>query len=146
MKKLMTAFAIIGAVWGGAISARAADTPESHEGITLVDATKAKELKEKGVPIFDVRVANEYAEEHIAGAISLPYKEKSKKEANYDASLDSFDDSKLPAKGMIFQCNGKECWKSFKASLWALKKGKKEVYWLRGGIPEWKAKGYPTTH
>jgi rhodanese-related sulfurtransferase len=44
---------------------------------------------------------------------------------------------------MIFYCNGAECWKSYKSSVVAVKAGYKNVYWLRDGIPEWKAKGLP---
>lgn len=123
---------------------QAADTPEKLEGCKVVSATEASDLMGKGAKMVDTRVATEYAEEHIKGAISVPYAEKSKKEEAYDMALDSFDDSKLPASNMIFQCNGKECWKSFKSCKWALKKGKKDVYWFRGGIPEWKTKALAT--
>jgi rhodanese-related sulfurtransferase len=113
----------------------------------VVDAVKAKSLIDSGVMVIDSRVANEYAESHIKGAISVPYKEKSAKAVDFDASQDSFDLSKLPADkntAMVIYCNGAECWKSYKASTAAVKAGYKTVYWLRLGIPEWKAKGYPT--
>lgn len=127
-----------------AVPAFCADTPEKLDGAKIVSADEVKDLMGKGTKLFDTRVATEYAEEHIKGAISAPYKEKSKKEAAFDASADAFDDSKLPAENMIFQCNGKECWKSYKAAKWAMGKGKKNIFWFRGGFPEWKAKGYPT--
>jgi 3-mercaptopyruvate sulfurtransferase SseA len=44
---------------------------------------------------------------------------------------------------VIFQCNGPECWKSYKAARVALSKGFKSVYWFRGGYPEWEAAGLP---
>jgi rhodanese-related sulfurtransferase len=124
-----------------------ADTPDSLKGATLVDAVKAKSLSDSGVMVIDSRVANEYAESHIKGAISVPYKEKSTKSADFDASQDSFDLSKLPANkstAILIYCNGAECWKSYKASTAAIKAGYKTVYWFRLGIPAWKAKGYPT--
>lgn len=124
-----------------------ADTPDSLKGAILVDAVKAKSLSDSGVKVIDSRVANEYAESHIKGAVSVPYKEKSAKSVDFDASQDSFDLSKLPADkntAIIIYCNGAECWKSYKASAAAIKAGYKTVYWLRLGIPEWKAKGYPT--
>ncbi|MBZ0092350.1 MAG: rhodanese-like domain-containing protein [Sulfuricellaceae bacterium] len=125
----------------------AADTPASLQGATVVDAAKAKSLMDSGVKLFDTRVANEYAEGHIKGAINIPYKEKSAKSPDFDASQDSFDLSKLPSDKntpVIFQCNGPECWKSFKSAHVAIKAGYKKVYWFRGGFPEWKAKGLPT--
>ncbi|MFA6062663.1 MAG: rhodanese-like domain-containing protein [Gallionella sp.] len=121
-------------------------TPDSIKGATLVDATKAKSLADAGSKMIDARVANEYAEGHIKGAISVPYKEKSAKSVDFDASQDNIDMTKLPADknaGMIFYCNGAECWKGYKAAVAAVKAGYKTVYWLRLGIPEWKAKGYP---
>ena len=124
-----------------------ADTPDSLNGATLIDAVKAKALIDSGVKIIDARVANEYADSHIKGAISVPYKEKSAKAADFDAKLDSIDLAKFPADknaGLIFYCNGAECWKGYKAASAAIKTGYKTVYWLRLGLPAWKEKGYPT--
>jgi len=137
---LATAFLMIG-------NTAFADTPEKLKGTTVVDATKAKSLSDSGVLVIDSRVANEYAESHIKGAISVPYKEKSAKSEDFDASQDSFDLSKLPtdkSTPILIYCNGAECWKSFKSSTAAVKAGYKTVYWFRLGIPAWKAKGYPT--
>ena len=95
----------------------AADTPASLKGAVVVDATKAKSLSDGGVKVIDARVANEYAEAHIKGAISVPYKEKSAKSDDFDVTQDSVDLSKLPADknaGLIFYCNGAECWKGYK--------------------------------
>ena len=124
----------------------AADTPGSLKGATLVDAAKAKSLIDAGTKVVDARVANEYAEAHIKVAIRVPYKEKSAKSADFDASQDSIDLSKLPSDknaGLVFYCNGAECWKGYKAASAAIKAGYKTVYWLRLGLPEWKSKGYP---
>lgn len=124
-------------------SAYGIDTPSKLEGTTVVSAKEVQELMAKGTPVFDTRIKAEFAEEHVKSSVSLPYGEKSKKEEKFDASSDSFDDSKLPAENMVFLCNGSDCWKSFKASKWAISKGKKKVYWFRGGFPEWKASGLP---
>ena len=135
-----TAFLLIG-------NTAFAETPDSLKGATLVDAAKAKSLLDAGTKMIDARVANEYAENHIKGATSVPYKEKSAKAADFDASQDSIDLSMLPADKntpLLFYCNGAECWKGYKASTAAIKAGYKTVYWFRLGIPEWKAKGYPT--
>jgi rhodanese-related sulfurtransferase len=123
-----------------------AETPTSLQGATVVDAPKAKSLMESGAQMLDVRVANEYAEAHIKGAKSVPYKEKSAKAVDFDAKADSFDLAKLPgnkAGALVFSCNGPECWKSYKASVTAIKAGYTKVYWFRGGFPEWKSKGFP---
>jgi rhodanese-related sulfurtransferase len=123
---------------------QAVDNPDKLAGATIVTADKAKELVAKGVAVFDVRSANEFAEGHIKGAKNVAYKEKSEKKAEFDAAQDSFDLSKLPGDKnaeMIFYCNGLDCWKSYKATVTAVKAGYKKIYWLRGGLPEWKSKG-----
>jgi rhodanese-related sulfurtransferase len=126
--------------------ALANDVPASLAGVTVVTAEQARKMAESGVPLIDTRVGNEYADAHIKGAVNLPYKEKSAKLASFDSREDRFDLAKLPpAKGapLIFYCNGPECWKSYKASKVAADAGYTQVQWLRGGFPEWKAKGLP---
>ena len=125
----------------------AADTPATLKGASLVSAAEVKTLLGKGVPVIDTRVAAEYAEKTIQGAKSVPYKEKSAKDVNFDASQDSFDLSKLPtdkAAPVVFFCNAGSCWKSYKASVVAMKAGYTKVQWFRGGMPEWVAAGLPT--
>lgn len=127
-----------------ATQVHAVDNPDILSGATIVTADKAKELITKGVAVFDVRSANEFAEGHIKGAKLVSYKEKSAKVADFDAAADQFDLAKLPADKnteMIFYCNGLDCWKSYKATTTAVKAGYKKIYWLRGGLPEWKSKG-----
>lgn len=127
-----------------AYNAKAVDTPSTDDGgCKVVSADEVNKLKAT-VAIYDVRPAAEYAEEHLPGAKNLPYKEKSKKEAAFDASMDEFDHAKLPDAGAILACNGNDCWKSYKACIVASKHGKKNLYRFRGGLPEWKAKGLPT--
>jgi rhodanese-related sulfurtransferase len=129
-----------------ALPSQAANTPESLNGATVVNADKAKELMGGGARMIDTRVAAEYAEAHVKGAINVPYKEKSAKAADFDAAQDSFDLAKLPADknaALVMQCNGAECWKSYKGAAMAVKAGYKKVYWFRDGFPAWKAKGYP---
>lgn len=142
--KSMLVLAIVAALSSSA--AFAGETPESLPGVTRVDAAKAKALMASGAEMIDARVANEYAEAHIKGAVSIPYKEKSAKAASYDPSADSFDISKLPSDknaAIIFACNGAECWKSYKGAKAAAQAGYKKVYWFRDGFPAWKSAGYP---
>lgn len=127
-------------------SAIAAENPNTLTGGEIVTAEQAKQLVDRGAQVYDVRTGNEFAEQHIKGAILLTYKEKSEKVADFDASADRFDVSKLPADkntDLIFYCNGTSCWKSYKASVVSIKAGYKKIHWLRGGIPEWKSKGLP---
>lgn len=122
-------------------------TPRALPGATMVTAPEVADLLKKGATLYDTRSAEEYNTRHIQGAKLLPYGEKSRKEVGFDAQADSFDLSKLPADKnapVVFACNGAECWKSYKASLVAVKAGHKQVYWFRGGFPEWNLAGLPT--
>jgi rhodanese-related sulfurtransferase/ABC-type phosphate/phosphonate transport system substrate-binding protein len=116
-------------------------TPTALPGATLVSAEDVKRLAAQGVLIVDTRNAQEFQQKHIPGAILVPYVEKSLKDVAYDRKLDDFSalgklDRSVPT---IFQCNGPECWKSYKASREALAAGFTKVYWFRGGMPEWEA-------
>jgi len=130
----------IGVAW-------ATETPASLAGAKVIQADEAKKLLDAGVPFYDTRVAAEYAEKTIKGAKSLVYREKSAKSADFDASQDQIDLSKLPADKaapVVFFCNAGTCWRSYKAAAVAIKSGHTQVHWFRGGMPEWTSKGLPT--
>lgn len=137
---LVLGVAAMGVAW-------AADTPPTLQGVKVVTAQEAKAMLDRGVPLIDARVAAEYAEKTIKGAKNVPYREKSAKAVTFDRTQDQFDLAKLPADKnapLVFFCNAGECWKSYKASVLARDAGYKQVHWLRGGMPEWIAKGLPT--
>jgi rhodanese-related sulfurtransferase len=112
-------------------------TPTFLPGATVVGADKVEQLIQAGALCLDVRTEAEYKTRHIAGARFLPYAEHSKKEVGFDRNLDKFElleavkDKDAP---IIFACNGEECWKSYKASSWAIANGYKNVFWFRGGF------------
>lgn len=128
------------------VSERGHFTPEVLPGASIVTAEQVKQLMAQGVPLYDVRPHSHYRQGHIPKAINLPYEMNSPKEVDYDDSLDRWDVSRLPKdknSPIIFQCNGAECWYSYKASRMAIKLGYKKVYWFRTGLPAWKAAGFP---
>lgn len=125
----------------------AAVTPDTLSGVQVVNAEQARDLQAKGAPMIDTRVAAEFAEKTVKGAISVVYREKSAKAADFDAKEDKFDLGKLPADKatpVVMFCNSGTCWRSYKAAAVARDAGYKQVYWFRGGMPEWTAKGLPT--
>ena len=140
---------IVGVVLAAATVASLAaanDVPPVLAGVNVVTAEQARKLIDSGTPAIDTRVGNEYADAHIKGAKNVPYKERSAKMDSFNPKEDRFDLTQLPADknaAILFYCNGPECWKSYKASSVAAAAGYKNVQWLRGGLPEWKAKGYP---
>ena len=121
-------------------------TPTSLPGARIISAAEAKALIAKGVPVYDVRVDEEYKTAHVPSAISVPYKEGSAKEVDFDRGDDQFALNKLPkdknAPFMMY-CDGTICWKSYKSAVMAIEAGWKNVYWFRGGFPEWKDAGLP---
>ncbi|MCX7892611.1 MAG: PhnD/SsuA/transferrin family substrate-binding protein [Burkholderiales bacterium] len=121
-------------------------TPTVIGGAQRVGAEEVVELMKRGATLVDTRSADEYRDAHIRGAKLVPYHEKSRKEIDFDAKADSFElQAALPDKAapVIFACNGAECWKSYKAATVAVRAGYKNVYWFRGGFPEWKQKDLP---
>ena len=121
------------------------ETPETIDGVPTVSAEEAKKLIDGGAIPIDCRKKIEYAEEHIQTAIHVPYKEKSERVADFDAAKDRFDiESVIGDKNtpIVLYCNGVKCWKSYKASVLAQRKGYTKVYRLREGIPAWKKKPF----
>ncbi len=129
-----------------AVTVRADDTPAGLAGTKVVGAEEVAAAAAHGAVVVDTRVASEYAEGHIKGAMNVPYREKSAKAANFDPAVDGFDLAKLPtdkAAPIVMYCNGPECWKSFKGSTAAVKGGYTNILWYRLGFPDWKSKGMP---
>lgn len=120
-------------------------TPTALPGVQRVSAQEALKLQGQGAAIVDTRTEKEYHAKRIKGALFAPYVEKSLKDVAFDPALDDFKSlDKLPHQPLVFACNGAECWKSYKAAKMASAQGHKNVYWLRGGLPEWAADGLPT--
>jgi len=119
-------------------------TPTSLPGAKIISAAEAQALIAKGTPVYDVRVKEEYETAHVPGAISVPYNEGSAKEVGFDPADDQFALNRLPkdknAPFMMY-CDGTICWKSYKSATMAIQAGWKNVYWFRGGFPEWKEAG-----
>lgn len=121
-------------------------TPTSLPGAKVISAAEAKALIAQGVPVYDVRVEDEYKNAHVPSAQSVPYKEGSAKEVDFDRGDDQFALNKLPKDKnapFIMYCDGTICWKSYKSAVMAIEAGWKNVYWFRGGFPEWKEAGMP---
>lgn len=122
-------------------------TPTVLPGAKIISAAEAKMLIAKGVPVYDVRDDEEFKKGHIPSSIFVPYKEGSAKEVGFDRGDDQFALNKLPkdknAPFMMY-CDGTICWKSYKSAVMAIEAGYKNVYWFRGGFPEWRDAGLPT--
>ena len=133
------------ALFAGA--AQAQETPTSIQGAKVITSAEAKTLLDgKAATFVDTRAVVNFGKGHVPGAIAASYKEKSEKVANFDPSGDSLDMSKLPAdksKAVVFYSDGPSGWKSYKATVLAVKSGYTNAHYFRGGMTEWEAKGLP---
>jgi len=123
------------------------ETPTAVPGIKVISVDEGKTLAgAKSAAFFDTRNAMNFGKGHVPGAVSASYKEKSDKVADFDASKDDFDLSKLPADKnakLVFYSDGPTGWKSYKAAVLAAKAGYKNVMYMRSGFADWEAKGLP---
>ena len=121
-------------------------TPNALPGVKRITAKDAQQLQAQGALVVDTRTEKEYRTKRIRGAVWAAYGEKSLKDVAFNAEQDDFKalESLDRTKPLIFSCNGAECWKSYKAAKVAADKGFSNVYWMRGGLPEWDAEGLPT--
>lgn len=122
-------------------------TPTSLAGAKVISAAEAKALLDaKGAHFFDTRSVLNFGKGHIPGAVTASYKEKSDKNASFDASKDEFALAALPADKnakIVFYSDGPTGWKSYKATVLAVKAGYKNVHYLRGGFQDWTANAWP---
>jgi len=144
-KALSVVIAISLLLLAGQAMAAKVMTPESLEGVNVVNAEWVKANQSK-VKVFDARKKGEYVEGHVPGSISAPYREKSEKMVDFDPSVDDLDMSVYPSDKntpIVVYCNGVKCWKSYKTIVTLKKAGYSNLNWLRDGFPGWTEKGYP---
>lgn len=115
------------------------EVPQFVSGTTRVSAEELISLVEKDskLIIVDSRKASDFDKGFIEGAISLP---------NTDTNAASLAKI-IPTKttSILFYCNGVKCGRSGKAAEIAKAEGYTKLYWFRGGMEEWEAKGLPVT-
>lgn len=149
LRNALTTLAALAALQATAPAAWAASppTPTAVEGGTVVSVAQAKGLLDgKKARFIDTRSIVNFGKGHIPGAVTASYKEKSDKAANFDAKVDSFDMSKMPADKstpVVFYSDGPTGWKSYKAAVLAIRAGYSQVSYFRGGFAEWTAQNMP---
>jgi rhodanese-related sulfurtransferase len=122
-------------------------TPTSLTGGKVISVEDGKKLADKKAAFFvDTRNVVNFGKGHVPGANAIPYKGSSDDVENFDATKDQFELAKLPAakdQALVFYSDGPTGWKSYKAAVWAVKAGYKNVNYMRAGWAEWQAKGFP---
>lgn len=123
---------LAGTAWAGK-----KETPQFIDGTTRVSAEEVIDLVESkpDLVIIDARKASDYQKGYIEGAVSLP---------NTETTPETLA-KVIPSKEtpVLFYCNGAKCGRSVKSAKIAVQAGYKNIYWFRGGIEEWQAKGLP---
>ena len=124
----------------GVAFAEKKEVPQFVEGTTRVSAEELIELVEKfdDLVIIDSRKKSDVAKGFIEGSVSLP-----NTETNAETLAKHVPNKAQP---IAFYCNGIKCGRSLKAAKIALAEGYNNIYWFRGGIQEWEAKGLPIVH
>lgn len=120
---LVSALALL--IFGLPLSSQAAKYRE-------IDTNGVKKLMDAGeVLVVNPMTPIEYAVEHIAGSVNIP--------------IESLEQGLPPQKDrpMVFYCLGEKCVYSWRAAESAADLGYTNLYAYRGGIPAWKAAGYP---
>ena len=113
------------------------DVPDTLAGTTKVTAEQVIELIENtdGLVVIDARKSSDREKGWIEGSVGLP---------NTDTNAESLA-KLLPSKStpVLFYCNGVKCGRSYKSAEIAIAEGYSKIYWFRGGMEEWEAKGLP---
>jgi rhodanese-related sulfurtransferase len=145
-RQMMSAL-LLGMAFVGSNCLAQSETPTTLAGGKIVTTEDAKKLADSKAAFFvDTRSVVNFGKGHVPGASAIPYKGASDDAANFDASKDQFDTAKLPTakdKAVVFYSDGPAGWKSYKAAVWAIKAGYKNVNYMRGGWTDWQAKGFP---
>lgn len=114
------------------------EMPENIPGVKNITGDELKKWMDakKSFILLDNRVKEQYDAERIKGAKWLLTDH-----LLADPKLaDQFKKDDI----IVFYCNGLLCWRSPAAALIFSKAGFKNLYWYREGLPDWKAKKYPT--
>lgn len=104
----------------------------AHRQLKEIDARTLKHWLDGGKAVLvDVREAGEYASEHIPGSRHLALSQLNPAEIPRDSD-----------KHLVLQCQSGN--RSARAAQQLFEAGFEEVTHLQGGLPSWKAAGYPT--
>jgi rhodanese-related sulfurtransferase len=130
-------FCLVLLVFSSLVVAEKKDVPETLEGTTRVTAEEVIELVESvdDLVVIDARKSSDREKGWIEGSVGLP---------NTQTNADSLA-KVLPVKStpVMFYCNGVKCGRSYESAKIAIAEGYSKIYWFRGGMEEWEAKGLP---
>lgn len=120
----------------GVVSAGGGDTLVDHD-LEIGSIQQVKNLYDTGSHLFvDARSADDFEQEHIAGAVSFPVRE-------FDTAIDGFIARYDPSTPIITYCSGRECTDSHELAQMLMDVGYASVKVFTDGFPAWKSGGLP---
>ncbi|MDD2317559.1 MAG: rhodanese-like domain-containing protein [Desulfobacterales bacterium] len=104
----------------------------------IIELAQARRLFEEddGVLFVDARLKSEYAQEHISGALSLPWQDADRYFAETAGRLES-------RKTIVAYCDGEDCDLSHELALFLKDMGFENVRVLVNGLTVWRKAGLP---
>jgi len=137
MNLMKNLFLVIGFCLGAAAPALAMDAPTEIAGAKTVNAAQVVDLvdKEAKLVIIDARIAEEFKEASIEGAVNI---------VNTDFTPEAMAKA-VPSKStpVLIYCNGLKCGRAADAVKKAVGFGYTNVYYYALGMQEWKEKSMP---
>jgi len=137
MKKLFSPLLLIATLFASALLQAAPVQPMTISGATTVTAEQLLDLagEKDDLVIIDARSQSDYDKGHIPDVVWIK---------NTDITAENLA-ANIPTKDtpVCFYCNGITCDRSADAAMKAKAEGYTNIYWFRGGVEEWKEKGFP---
>lgn len=113
----------------------AEEAPATVPGAKTIGVAEAKALYDKKVVFVDARNNSDWEAGRIAGAKHL--------ELHSDLTKENLAKIAKPGDPVVFYCNGVKCMVSPNAINKVKPWGYTNLYYLREGLPAWKAANYP---
>ena len=136
MKTLLSPLFLLIALFASLTANAGELQPMTIDGAKTVTAEELIELAgDMDLVIVDARSQGDYDKGHLPEVVRIK---------NTDVTADTLA-AAIPTKEspVAFYCNGETCPRSADAATKAAAEGYSNLYWFRGGIEEWKTKGYP---
>ena len=123
----------------GYVHAAAWEAPIVLDGATPITAEELADLIKgmNNLILIDTRRHSDFKSGTIEGSVSLPSTQTSP-----GALANVIPDKTTP---IVFYCGGLSCSKSMKSVKKAVSYGYVNIFWFRGGLSEWRNKGFPVT-
>lgn len=123
----------------GYVHAAAWQAPIVLDGATPITAEELSDLIKgmNDLVLIDTRRSSDFKSGTIQGSVSLPSSQTSP-----GALASVIPDKTTP---IVFYCDGLSCSQSMKSVKKAVSYGYVNIFWFRGGLSEWRDKGFPVT-